>query len=141
VGYLNYSGKIITNGARCAREIKSRIAMIKASFNRKKIFSTKKLDVNLRKKLVNCYICIIALYDGETRLLREVDQKSLGSFEMWCWRRMEEISWTDRVRNEEVLHRVKEKKNILHTIKRKASWIGHTLLRNCLLRHIIKGKV
>jgi hypothetical protein len=40
--------------------------------------------------------------------LRKVDQKYLESFEMWCWRRMEKISWTDRVRNEEVLHRVKE---------------------------------
>jgi len=37
--------------------------------------------------------------------------------EMWCWRRMEKISWTDRVRNE-ILHRGKERRNILHTIKR-----------------------
>jgi hypothetical protein len=31
---------------------------------------------------------------------------------------MEKISWTDRVRNEKVLHRAKEKRNIIHTIKR-----------------------
>ena len=30
-------------------------------------------------------------------------QKYLESFEMWCWRRMEKISWTDHVRNEEML--------------------------------------
>jgi hypothetical protein len=37
---------------------------------------------------------------------------------------MDEISWTDRVRNEEVLHRVKEERNILRTVKRrKANWI------------------
>jgi hypothetical protein len=35
---------------------------------------------------------------------------------MWCWRRMEKISWTDHVRNEEVLLRVKEQRNILHEI-------------------------
>jgi hypothetical protein len=53
-----------------------------------------------------------------------------------------EISWTDRVRNEEVLHRVKEERNIVHTIKRrKANWIGHILLRICLLKHVIEGKV
>jgi len=46
-----------------------------------------------------------------------MDQKYLQSFEMWCWRRMEKISWTDRVRNEEVLLRVKEQRNILHTVK------------------------
>jgi hypothetical protein len=55
---------------------------------------------------------------------------------------MEKISWTDRVRNEEVLHRVKEERNILHTIKRrKANWIAHILRRNCLLKHVIEGKL
>jgi hypothetical protein len=55
---------------------------------------------------------------------------------------MVEISWTDRVRNEEILHRVKEERNILHTIKiRKANWIGHILRRNCLLKHVIEGKL
>jgi hypothetical protein len=55
---------------------------------------------------------------------------------------MEKISWTDRVRNEEVLHRVKEQRNIVHTIKRrKANWIGHILHRNCLLKHVIDGKL
>jgi hypothetical protein len=46
------------------------------------------------------------------------------------------------VRNEEVLHRVKEERNILHTIKRrKANWIGHILRRNCLLKHVTEGKL
>jgi len=41
-----------------------------------------------------------------------------------------------------VLQRVKEEKNILHTVnKRKANWIGHILLRNCLLKHVIEGKI
>jgi hypothetical protein len=47
-----------------------------------------------------------------------------------------------RVRNEDVLQRVKEGRNILHTIKRrKTIWIGHILNRNCLLKHVIKGKI
>jgi hypothetical protein len=55
---------------------------------------------------------------------------------------MEKISWNDRVRIEEVLHRVKEERNIVHTIKRrKANWIGHILRRNCLLKHVIEGKL
>src|SRR5215469_10853334 len=60
---------------------------------------------------------------------------------MWCRRRMK-ISWTDHVRNEEVLLRVNEQKNILHEIrKRKANWIGHILRRNCLLKQGIEGKI
>jgi hypothetical protein len=52
------------------------------------------------------------------------------------------ISWTDHVRNEEVLLTVKEQRNILHDIsKRKANWIGHILCRNCLRRQVIEGKI
>jgi hypothetical protein len=46
------------------------------------------------------------------------------------------------VRNEEVLHRVKEERNILPTVKRKkTNRIGHILCRNCILKHVIEGKV
>ena len=55
---------------------------------------------------------------------------------------MEKISWTDHVRNEEVLLTVKKQRNILHEIrKRKANWIGHILRRNCLLQRVIEGKI
>jgi hypothetical protein len=61
---------------------------------------------------------------------------------MWCWRRMVKIIWTDHVRNEEVLLRVKEQRNILHEIyNRKVNWIGHILHRNCLLQRVIEGKI
>jgi len=74
--------------------------------------------------------------------IRAADQKYLESFEMWCWRRKEKISWTDHVRNEEVLLRVKEQRNILHEVsKRKANWIGHILRRNCHLQRFIEGKI
>jgi hypothetical protein len=83
---------MITNDARCTREMKSRIAMAKAASSKKKTLFTSKLDVNLRKKLVKCYISNIALCGAETWTLRKVDHKYLESFEMWCWRRMEKIS-------------------------------------------------
>jgi hypothetical protein len=113
----------------------ARIAMAKAAFNKKNTLFTSKLDLNLRKKLVKCYIWSMALYGAETWTLWAADGKYLESFEMWCWRRMQKISWTDHVRNEEVLLRVNEQRNILHVIrKRKANWIGHILRRNYLLK-------
>jgi len=54
---------------------------------------------------------------------------------------MEKISWTDHARNEGVLLRVNEQRNILHEIRnRKANWIGHILRRNCLLKQVIEVK-
>jgi hypothetical protein len=55
---------------------------------------------------------------------------------------LEKVSWRNRVNNEAVLYRVMEERNVLHTIRRrKANWIGHVLRRNCLLSHIIEGKI
>ena len=58
------------------------------------------------------------MFGAETATLRKVNRKYLESCEMF-WRRLDKISWTDRVRNEELVHRVKEKKkNILRTINK-----------------------
>jgi hypothetical protein len=46
-----------------------------------------------------------------------------------------------RVVFEKCYLRVKEERNILHTVNMKqANWIGHILYRNCLLKHVIEGK-
>jgi hypothetical protein len=88
--------------------------LAKAAFNTKRALFTSKVYLGLRKKLIICYIWSRALYGVESWTLRTVDQKHMESFEMGCWRRMEKISWTDHVRNEEVL--VKEQRDVLHEI-------------------------
>jgi hypothetical protein len=47
---------MIMDYAKCARDIKSRIAMAKAAFNKKRALLTRKSDSNLRKFPVKCYI-------------------------------------------------------------------------------------
>jgi len=81
VDYFKYLGSVITNDAGCRREIKSRINMATVAF-------TIKLDLNLKKKVVQCYIWSKALYSAESWTLRKVDQKYLESSEMRCLRRM-----------------------------------------------------
>jgi hypothetical protein len=62
---------------------------------------------------------------------------------MWCWRRREQISsWTEHVRNEEVLQGFEEKRNtLLQTIKRKDNWFGHILRTNYLLKHVTEARI
>jgi hypothetical protein len=141
VEYFSYLGSMILNNTRRMWEIKCRTAMAKAAFNRKKTFFRSKLNLNLRKKPVKCHIWSIALCSAETWTFQKVVRKCLEGFEMWCWRWMEKISWADHVRNEEVLQRGREERNIIYTVKRrKVDWIGHILCRNCLLKHVVEGK-
>jgi hypothetical protein len=73
---------------------------------------------------------------GTSESRSEIPEK----FEMWCWRRMDKVSWTDHVRIK-VLQRVQDEKKILQTIRRNANWIGHIFHRNCLLKHATEGKI
>jgi hypothetical protein len=94
--------------------------------------------------------CIYPLFQHHiSKLNRYFDLLSQAShfqylkcFETWCRKRIEKISGTDSVRNTEVLHRVKGERYIPHRIKRrKNSWIGHNLRRNCLLKHVTERKI
>ena len=75
---FKYLDSMLTNDGRYTYDIKSRIAMAKAAFDKKKTLFTSKL----RKKLVKCYIWSMPLYGTETWTLRAADQKYLDSFEM-----------------------------------------------------------
>ena len=65
---FKYLGSILTNDGRCTCEIECRIAMAKAAFNKKRTLFTSTLDLELRKKLVKCYVWSIALYGAKTCL-------------------------------------------------------------------------
>jgi len=56
VEYFNYEVSMIAYDARRTRKIKSRTVMKKAASDEKKNLFTRKLDINLRKELVECYI-------------------------------------------------------------------------------------
>ena len=90
VEYFKCLGSMITNNTRRTCEIESRTAMAKATLNMKKTLFTSKWDLNLRKKLVKCYIWSVALYGAEAWTLRKGYQKYLKYFEMCAgegWRR------------------------------------------------------
>jgi hypothetical protein len=105
----------------------------KSSIQQEEGSFTSKLDVNLRNKLGKRSTVVCG---AENTTVRTVDQKYLESFEMWRWRRIQKITWIDCVRNEEMLCRVKVKRNILQTVKkrRNANWVGDICVGTCLLK-------
>ena len=104
-------------------------AVVKAVFNKKTTLFTNKLDLNWRNKLVKCYIWSNALYGAEPWTLRKVDQKYLESFEMWCWTRTENISWTKRRRMS--YKKLKE---------RRLTWVVTTYV-GTRLKHVTEDKI
>jgi hypothetical protein len=83
--------------------------------SRQKQHSTKEdsfrqlVEIKFEEEIVKYCIWSLVLSGAETGTPWKVDQKYLENFEMWCWRRMEKINWSDRVRKEEVLYTAKER--------------------------------
>ena len=77
---------------------------------------TSKLNIELKKKLVRCYVWSIALYGSESWTLRKLERTYLESFGMWYHRRMEKIKWSEKLTNEHVLDCIGEKRTLLSNI-------------------------
>jgi hypothetical protein len=139
---FKYLGSILSEDGRSEKEIRTRIAMAKEAFNKHSELLTNTLTRNLKKRMIKTLIWSILLYGSETWTMRKAEMKKLESCEMWMWRRMEKISWRDRVTNEEVLERVGETRSLLSTIwKRKAKWVGHVIRSDGLTRIAIEGRM
>jgi hypothetical protein len=67
---------MITNDIICTQQIKSRIAMTKAASNKKTTLFTSKLVLNLRKKLVKCYIWSIICVVLKLGLFRKYNRNT-----------------------------------------------------------------
>uniref|UniRef100_A0A8D8LAV6 Uncharacterized protein n=1 Tax=Cacopsylla melanoneura TaxID=428564 RepID=A0A8D8LAV6_9HEMI len=74
--------------------------------------------------------------NSETWTIAKAEQNRLMAFEMWCWRRMQKISWIEHMTNEEVLRRAGEQRSFMKSLKKR---IGDILRHNSLLARVIEG--
>jgi hypothetical protein len=80
VEFFKYLVSTLTNDGRCTVKLNPELLWQKLHLTRRGLFFTSKMDLELRKKLVKCYVWNIVLYGVETWTLRVADQKHLGSF-------------------------------------------------------------
>jgi len=116
VNQFRYLGSLISEDGYCTKEIQSRIEMAKKVFMERKKLFTGKMNLELKKRIMKCLVWSVALYAPEMWTLTQTDRRRLEAFEMWIWRRMEKISWRDKITNEEILRRVNKDRQILNSI-------------------------
>ncbi|CAH2218014.1 jg27351, partial [Pararge aegeria aegeria] len=92
-----YLGTWLTEKWDSKTEIKTRIEVARSAFQRmKKVLTSHRLNIALRKRLLHCYVWPILLYGCESWTIKEDLRKRLEAFEMWAYRRMLKISWTQK---------------------------------------------
>ena len=108
---------IIPEDERSHSNVKIRIVLAKAAFNRKKELPTKGLSRSLKKRKVKVLVGPVVLYGCESWKLRRAEIDKLEALEMWIWRQLERVCWQDRITNEEVLQMVDETRYLVRTIR------------------------
>ena len=142
VNKYKYLGTWVTDDGRCDLEVRTRIAMAKQVFSRRKEMLTRGMSRRVKKKMVKTLIWSVALYCAESWTMKTDIVRRLEAFEMWIWRRMERIPWTEKKTNEDVLKLVEEERTLVGKIlTRKKNWIGHVLRGNGLLKEVMEGRM
>lgn len=145
VSTYKYLGSIVNDQCDPKREVRSRIEQARKTFiSMRQFFVRSDLSLELRVRMVRCYIFSVLLYGCESWTLDTSIEKKIDAFEMYIYRRILRISWVQRVTNVAVLNRMCKQKELMLTIKeRKTRYIGHIMRgeKYELLRLIIEGKI
>jgi len=95
-----YLGSVLTWDNDCTKDVRARIAKAKsvmAGFNN--IWRSKQISYKTKIRIIKVCVFSVALYACETWMLKKTDKDKILAFEMYCYRRMLHLSWTQQ--NEE----------------------------------------
>lgn len=138
-----YLGQLLTEDAKCDKEILRRISIARGTFNKmKSTLINNHINLETRKRILKCYVWSTLFYGVETWTVTTTLEKRLEAFEMWTYRKMLKLSWTEKVKNEEVLQRMNEKRKLINILKdRKLKYFGHLIRLNNIYRTLLEGYI
>ena len=143
---FKYLGAVVSDDG-SKPEVLSRIAQATAALTKlKPIWRDNNISLESKVKLVRSLVISIFLYACESWTMTAELEKCTQAFEMGCYRRLLNISYKDRVTNEEVRRKIQaaigEYDELLTLVKkRKLRWFGHVSRSSGLAKTILQGTV
>ena len=131
VNRFKYLGVTLTPSNDSTSEIKSRLLLASTTLGTlQKVWSDKDKTLSTKLRLVNALIYPVLLYGSEIWTIKKNDMKKLEAFEMRCYRKILNINWKDKIRNEEVLSRIsscnlKPRRILSRLTISQLTWFGH----------------
>jgi hypothetical protein len=114
VKHYKYLGNIINQDGRCIIEKGSRIVQIKSVLmKKKKLLCSNNMNIKMRKRFIKVYVRSVALYGCETWILNMTEQRTIKSFEIWCWIRMLRVNWIEHRIIENIFNEIVQRREIL----------------------------
>ena len=131
VNRFKYLGVTLTPSNDSTSEIKSRLLLASTALGKlQKVWSDKDITLSTKLRLLNALVYPVLLYGSEIWTIKKNDLKKLVAFEMRCYRKVLNITWKDKIRNEDVLLRIssckfKPKRILARITESQLSWFDH----------------
>ena len=138
-----YLGSLITEDGRSEKkEIKRRMIARSTFTNMRTLLSCRGINLKTRLRAIKCYIWPTLFYGAETWTNTKSLLSRLDAFEMWVYRGVFKISWTEKITNEEVLRRMGTATEIVRQFTTsKLQYLGHLIRHNTSQVQLIEGKI
>jgi hypothetical protein len=141
VDSFTYLGSVITSGGSCEAEIKRRLALGRAAMaGLSNIWKAKNVTVQTKVRLVKALVFPVVTYGCESWTVRKREKARIDAFELWCWRRLLRVPWTEKRTNRSILDEVKPEMPLQAIVlKQKLSYFGHVMRKDSLEKSVMLG--
>ena len=110
--------------------------------NMRTLLSCQGINLKTRLRAIQCYIWPTLFYGAETWTMTKSLLSRLDAFEMWIYRRVMKISWTEKITKEEVLRRIGTGREIVRQFKtRILQYLGHLIRHNTSQQQLTEGMI
>ena len=144
VGNFKYLGSIKENNGSCSKDVKTRIGMAKQKLVQlNNIWKDRGIPVALKIAILKCLVWPVVLYGCEAWTLKQDDCNRIKSAEMWFYRRLLRVSWTEKRTDDSILEELGATRELLNVVqKRRLRYVGHALrnTKTDLMTTVLQGK-
>ena len=139
-----FGGSKITADGDRSHEIKSRLLLgRKAMTNLDSILKSRDITLPTKVHLVKAMVFAVVIYGCESWTIKKAEHQRIDAFELWCWRRLLRIPWTERRSNQSILKEISPDYSFEGLIlKLKLQYFGQLMQRIDLLeKTLLLGKI
>jgi len=139
-----FLGSKITADADCSHEIKRRLLLgRKVMTNLDSILKSRDITLPTKVRLVKAMVFPVVMYGCESWTVKKADRRRIDAFELWCWRRLLRVPYTERRSNQSILKEINPGCSLEGLmLKLKLQYFGHLMRRvDSLEKTLMLGKV
>ena len=143
VSHFIFLGSLIIKDVFCEREIRRRLAMGRSAMGGlTTIWKDRRINLRTKIRLVKALVLPIVLYGAESWKMRKLERNMIDAFELWCWRCLLRVIWTDRKTNVCVIDNIKPEWTLEPMIvKASLCYFGHVIRAGGVEYEVMVGRM